>query len=631
MTAEGYVYELIFEGPADNSPDTLRRLKGVFIADLNLSVEEVQSILQATPTTIFRSDDKDEVQRCMGALKSAGAKVLLVAPKADTTEAPAATPDSAENGAGYVIEFDLNDEAPQPPKEPKTYSLDPLPDDTEPNCETEILDLNAAVLDQSEAAQESDLLSLDEEPITPKQSPSPAPDNARQNTKKTPSMLGSSPLIAAPDAAPDFGFALDDEAAVIPSAVSSKAAIKASISPDAPVIPADVAAKQPTIPSTTTTLDETAGLDELLAIAEQNEDKQNLFDDLAIRELDEQNLIESAVKNSDDDFSLDLKPDAPSKVQARPAEPAAGDTTSKIESAQKVVEAAPTPQKTPPVAPTPSAPISSAVTETVVATPQPSVAAVEAKSSESTSVQTVVAAQPILESQSTNSPHQAEPASNRIVIIAAAAAVALFVLGNWFYLYVYRSSEVTNEDMLQVLPKSTIEKHAAKVEGASEEGVKKPPAIVGDAKTVTINDSSNARTIQAKFKLQADKPLSVMLVLTTPKPPEQTPEQIVHNEPAPLWLEKLETEELNFTQNESGKLIARGAAKLYITQAGNNSRAVAQVEIESSFDAQKGELEANISAFTADAPADKNEELLISKDGTGAMKITISTHVKAAV
>ena len=635
MTAEGYVYELIFEGPADNSPDTLRRLKGVFIADLNLSVEEVQSILQATPTTIFRSDDKTEVQRCLGALKSAGAKVLLVAPKSDSVAVtpPATGSDAAtdENSDGYVIEFDLNDSTPEPPKEPKTYSLDPLPNEDGLSDETEILDLDAPVLDQSVTAQLDDELSLSEEPAAEKK-PEALPASSAANSKKAPSMLGSSPLIAPPDTTSDFGFSLDDDDKPAPAsqAKMNPPTSKVSISPEAPVIPPEITAKQPTI-SAPPALDEAAGLDELLAIAEQNEEKQNLFEDLAIRELDEQKLVESAVKAPDDDFSLDLKPDAPSKVQTRPVNPPAPEVKKEVPLVEKIAPSVPPPEQTKPQSPRQLNSPDSVASASDTAVAAVNVTAVKAAAP----ISDQVAAEIVVPSELEHSaaPEKSDPASNRTVIIAAAVAVALFVLGNWFYLYVLRSSEVTNDDMLQVLPKSTIEKHAAKVDGAvnSEEGAKKLAVASGESKTVAINDSSSTRTIQAKFKLQAEKPVSVVLALTTTKPPELTPEQIVHNEPAPLWLERLETEELNFTQNEAGKLIARGAAKLYITQSGNNSRAVAQVEIEASFDAQKSNLAASISVFTTDPPADKKESLEISKDAAGTIKLLVSTKIEGMV
>ena len=625
MTAEGYVYELIFEGPADDSPDTLRRLKGVFIADLNLSVEEVQSILQQTPATIFRSDDKNEVQRCLGALKSAGAKVLLVAPKSDTASAAAAEVPTEDNSDGYVIEFNLNDPAPEEPKEPKTYSLDLNPED-----ETEILDLTSPDLDLGETTPSTDELGLGDKPVLPKQRNEPTQSPI---TKKSPNMLGSSPLISAPETVEDFGFALDDEptAAVAPIA-NSKATTTTPppASLEQPVIPPEITAKQ--TQTTPAQLDESAGLDELLAIAEQNEEKQGLFDDLAIRELDEQKLVESAVKSSDDDFSLDLKPDAPSKVENRPTPPAASEKVSAPSAAASGSDPAPAPQ-VPPVAPPTTPQVASAVAVNAVAPkpasqPERELGAVAADPS--VKVEQNAASSSDSQAASTS---ESTPASNRAVIIFAVAAVAIFILGNWLYLYVFRSAEVTNEDLLQVLPKTTIEKHAAKVEGATsgEDTTKKAAVASTDATTVTINDSGASRTIQAKFKIQAGKPVSATLVLTTPQPPELTPEQIVHNDPAPLWLERLETDELSFESNETGRLSAHGPAKLYLTQAGNNSRAVAQLEIDALFDAEKGELTAAIVVYSGDAPSEKSEQLQVLKNPDGTVKVLIVTHIKGAV
>lgn len=648
MTAEGYVYELIFEGLNDDSPDALRRLKGVFIADLNLSVEEVQNILQSSPTPIFKSPDKTEVQRCMSALKSAGAKVLLVSPKNESENGESVSSSESEDGS-YVIEFDLNDSSEQPatPKEPKTYSLDPVGDEDLLDGDTPILDLSATHQSSDEPPTNSlefeaaSELNLDEASSEVVQ---PAKTQDSGGVKKAPSMLGSSPLISAPASPASFGLSLDDDEATSSSAVAdnTSATAKTAVNMDQPVIPAEITAKQL---SQSSQLDESSGLDELLAIAEHNqEEKKNLFDDLAIREMDEQSLVESAVKSPDDDFSLDFKPDAPSKVQARPASPTVDlpppqAPAAKVESPKipKPSEAAPTaPQDSSAAAKTEDAPNAAFNKKSnPTSSNDSSVSVVKqlTEAAEKIASQQHEAAAVAAPSAVQQTPSSDEPAatSNRAVIIFAAVAVAVFILGNWLYLYAFRSPEVTNDDLLQVLPKTTIEKHAAKAEGGDKSDTKKKGSdIIGDTKTVSINDSSTTRSLQAKFKIQGDKPASVSINFTTPKPAELTPEQIVHNEPAPMWLERLETEELSFVENESGGFVANGAAKLYLMQGPNNSRAVAQIQISATFNSEKGELESTILAFTSEKPQNTNEQYSILKDSSGTIKLEFATHVKGA-
>lgn len=90
MTAENQEYKLIFEGPSDSSPETLRQLKGVFLADLEFPVEEITRILQQAPLAIKTSDEKKNLEHAYQLLHHAGAKVLIVGPSGEPEEPGAA-------------------------------------------------------------------------------------------------------------------------------------------------------------------------------------------------------------------------------------------------------------------------------------------------------------------------------------------------------------------------------------------------------------------------------------------------------------------------------------------------------------------------------------------------------------
>ncbi|RIL00010.1 MAG: hypothetical protein DCC75_14125 [Proteobacteria bacterium] len=77
--AQSQAYSLMFEGPADEQPQTLQRIKSVFIADLDLPIPQVQQILSNTPALVKAADDKESLLSAYGLLKRAGAKVLIVA------------------------------------------------------------------------------------------------------------------------------------------------------------------------------------------------------------------------------------------------------------------------------------------------------------------------------------------------------------------------------------------------------------------------------------------------------------------------------------------------------------------------------------------------------------------------
>ena len=104
-------FELVFEGTVDDSIETLQKLKGVFIADLDLSIPEVQSILENAPITIKRAKEELELKPQLAALKSAGAKVYIVRPSAEEEEATsseAEQPQQEESETATELEFDLD-------------------------------------------------------------------------------------------------------------------------------------------------------------------------------------------------------------------------------------------------------------------------------------------------------------------------------------------------------------------------------------------------------------------------------------------------------------------------------------------------------------------------------------------
>lgn len=74
-------FELIFEGLQDDSEDTLRKVKGVFLTELDLSATRALEILQNVPSTIATSSVEDELAQQYTALKKAGCKVMLVRPE----------------------------------------------------------------------------------------------------------------------------------------------------------------------------------------------------------------------------------------------------------------------------------------------------------------------------------------------------------------------------------------------------------------------------------------------------------------------------------------------------------------------------------------------------------------------
>lgn len=117
-------FELIFEGPRDTSSETLRRLKGAFISELEMSVEETTRILESAPISILSSVSEGELQVCYTILKAAGGKVLIVEQDEELS-------DSEHFELSIDLEEmlgELNGGAPKKEKPTPVYNLDFDPD-----------------------------------------------------------------------------------------------------------------------------------------------------------------------------------------------------------------------------------------------------------------------------------------------------------------------------------------------------------------------------------------------------------------------------------------------------------------------------------------------------------------------
>lgn len=93
-------FKLVYEGAVDDSADTLRKVKGVLIADLELSIPEVQNILSAVPAVLKTTKSEDELTGLKNKLAAAGARVLIVKPAG---EAP-------DSDGGFEAIFELDEE-----------------------------------------------------------------------------------------------------------------------------------------------------------------------------------------------------------------------------------------------------------------------------------------------------------------------------------------------------------------------------------------------------------------------------------------------------------------------------------------------------------------------------------------
>ncbi|MCB0330842.1 MAG: hypothetical protein KDD70_14315 [Bdellovibrionales bacterium] len=71
-------YQLVFQGPVDDSTDTLRKLRGALIGDLQLHAEKAKFLLENAPITIRESADQTQLIPQLKKLEGAGARALII-------------------------------------------------------------------------------------------------------------------------------------------------------------------------------------------------------------------------------------------------------------------------------------------------------------------------------------------------------------------------------------------------------------------------------------------------------------------------------------------------------------------------------------------------------------------------
>ncbi|MCO6429978.1 MAG: hypothetical protein J5J00_03890 [Deltaproteobacteria bacterium] len=129
-------FELVLKGFDKSDSDTLVKVKGILVADLELPATVAQHIIDNAPFPIKRADSEDALINYYNALKKAGAEVLLVRPYA-----------AAGEEEDEEVEFDLEIDLPKESAKDSginTFELDL--DDQESSLDA----LNAMLTDESE-------------------------------------------------------------------------------------------------------------------------------------------------------------------------------------------------------------------------------------------------------------------------------------------------------------------------------------------------------------------------------------------------------------------------------------------------------------------------------------------------
>ncbi|MCI5064728.1 hypothetical protein MRY87_03270 [bacterium] len=124
-------YQLIFNGPRDTSPETLRRIKGVFIAELDCSIEEVKKYLDDAPTVIFSTEEEEALKHMATVLESAGG-IVSVAGLLQSQSGEKVEEEAEEDELEFTFDLEeLTDSKTEKKSQaPKVYSLEFNPEDS---------------------------------------------------------------------------------------------------------------------------------------------------------------------------------------------------------------------------------------------------------------------------------------------------------------------------------------------------------------------------------------------------------------------------------------------------------------------------------------------------------------------
>ncbi len=556
-------FDLIFEGPADESVKTLQKIKGAFISDLEFPIEEVQRILSQAPLTIYSSESEDQITDFYNSLKNAGGKVLIVRPKTD--EGGDAPQESSGEMTLDFTELEVGfDEKDLTPKEPKVYSLD-----------VDDVLFNTVDTDESEEKLQRAL------------------EEAKQSIP-TPALEEDAPLFP--------GLTKPEEEKAPPLPEQNK--------DDSPLFSLDTLSIGETIPHP-------APIETVPAISSPSQEPPT---DEILFQVESPNPaspkseadLSSEIRNS---LSL-LEIDEPAKEEEKaPAEPQAKDSVSglsiELSAPDPVIETLPliekdSPiilepeepvQKAPPaaddliIAPLQSVPIEEVIVSQIPELPKPVEEPVRnlkelfSKKKEKKPQETSQEAQP--HSQTSDEPSKIEEAAKEAeaatpplkssslkeIAVPFLIGIALLAGGNWVYTTLFTdydsSSVAITPDMLAV---------------PREAEAKKSTALDPNA-TVRFEFEDRASSVKVKSSFSVLpingtlRPVGLSVLFEPPPPRELTPEEVVKGTRRDPWLYKVDVDGIQFENAEPGTITGKGPVKFIIDDGGNRVRGAAQASI----------------------------------------------------
>ncbi|MDC0357623.1 hypothetical protein OAO01_02325 [Oligoflexia bacterium] len=590
-------FQLIFDGPVDDSEDTLRKLKGVFLTNLELSVTEAREILENLPALVKQSETEDDLKPIYQTIKEAGGKVSIRAPKEAAAPTASTSPPSAVD-AFWTDESDTldSDNVVAAVEENESDSALTLNLDFEDD-DAEAATVPAVEPNQPEANRSDDLefaLSFDDDD---------------QDTKN---VLVDTPQVEIadePETSDTLSFSLEDDGltgSALEVAPPKESAPPAEEPPSADndiltfSIEEDTTEAAPPAPAPpeTTIKPVTAA-----------EPTPEVSDDALTFSLEEE--------------ASEPPQTAPKKTAKTPAAPAPKDTTATMslslneEPAPELSEPAPTENSVPPqieASPKPALETTPAPEKPAAANTQDQQAA-DGKIDQSEDEEYV--------GYEYSKPSKRSLPLDMIALIVVGVAILAFAN----YQFSSKPSTLISVEDIDAAMLNSMDDTQTKTKKKKKTKKKEPAPL-----PVTIHTGKNSygdRELGWELALQGNDITEASFKITTAEPPELTPEQIVNSEKRLPWIRKIDIEALKLAKQENGTFKGEAPAKVYLEYDGKRHRISAPAESELEYDLEASTVKGSVSVRSGFATPPEDTNLVAEVPRPGEYRLYVFAEIQA--
>lgn len=567
-------FELVFEGPADDSAETLRRLKGAFIADLELTIGEVQEILKNYPLTIKRAESSSDLQLYAKSLKNAGGKVTIVQksmqedfdlnvePSADDEEAETTwikqgaerghateEPEEQESSSEMEFEFEIETQPAAVKIRPREYTLSL--DDADSIIPEYLLKQQPEKQDPK--APEEPLFSLASgQEAKLKDSP---PENTPAETED---FLGP---------AEDLGLSLELD----PENSSEQSALPEEIEP----VPAP--------------MPESPGEQETYFRIQEEGDPS--------RPVDEPSPVQEAATSG----------------QSAPGQELAAFTSASPGPGQI--------SKPPSSLNTPLAELQKKTRSSKPATQaRPDSPGLKAQQGASEGAADPPPAPPRL--------RRRKSTLRKVIdtLFPLSIGIGILCLGNWYY-FSHNGVDIDPAVMDKIIKMVTAQDSAASArESDSRKASKQSSNSEQLSPALRGQNSEQGLTVSWELPLKEDRPSGLSLSLGTPRPARLTPEEIVANRIQAPWLKKITVESRTLPQNAEGEFLVKGSAKIYVDQNNTGFRFLSQAVVRGRIDPATRRVSGNVEVKLGLESSPDGKPYYIEETGAGKYRFYVTAR-----